>query len=65
MHATCINVCIYWCTTNDQVTSFALRVEEDKNIADLSPYDKNKQTSSHIRLKTYKFGPDLLVPSPQ
>ena len=27
-----------------------LRVEEDENVADLSPYDKNKQLSSHIRL---------------
>ena len=27
-----------------------LRVEEDENIADLSPYDKYKQISSCIRL---------------
>ena len=30
--------------------SAELRVEEDENIADLSPYDKYKQISSYIRL---------------
>ena len=29
---------------------YVLRVEEDENIADLSPYDKYKPISSHIRL---------------
>ena len=39
----------------------ALRVEEDGNIADLSPYDKYKQISSPIRWWTYI---NLLVPTP-
>ena len=29
---------------------FLLRVEEDENIADLSPYDKNEQILNCIRL---------------
>ena len=29
---------------------FLLRVEEDKNIADISPYDKNEQIFNCIRL---------------
>ena len=52
-----ISSIVYWishtifhrlCFAHHEVS--VLRVEEDKNIADLSPYDKYKQNSSQIRL---------------
>ena len=39
----------YWVLFNEILFNWS-RVEEDENIADLSPYDKYKQISSHIWL---------------